>query len=307
VTLGKALRYFLREAGVSLVRSWKVSFLAVLVIAVSLFVGGVFLVAAGNLARVVEQARDESRIVVYFAPETEKGAVTALADALTAEPWVENVRVVSAEEARGRFVEIFPSLADLVEDDSGGALPPSLELLVARDGEDEERGGLEARLEEVRERPGVEMVDDDRDWVNQLSAVVALVRGLGLTLGGVLLGAAVFTIGSVIRLTAYLYEEEITIMRLVGATEFYIRGPFYAAGFLEGLLGGAVAAATLACAFWLASDRLGASLLGRMLLAAPPSPAELLGLVALGTAAGFTGAILSLRRESLGEPPVDEA
>jgi cell division transport system permease protein len=305
LTLGKALRYFLREAGVSLVRSWKVSFLAVLVIAVSLFVGGVFLVAAGNLARVVERARDESRIVVYFAPETEGGAVTALAAELTAEPWVESVRVVSAEEARSRFVEIFPSLRDLVEDGSGGALPPSLELLVARDGG---RGseGLEARLAEVRERPGVEMVDDDRDWVRQLSAVVTLVRGLGLTLGGVLLGAAVFTIGSVIRLTAYLYEEEITIMRLVGATEFYIRGPFYAAGLLEGLLGGGVAAATLAFAFWLASDRLGASLLGRMLLAAPPSATELVGLVALGTAAGFTGAILSLRRESLGEPPVDE-
>jgi cell division transport system permease protein len=304
LTLGKALRYFFGEAAVSLVRSWKVSFLAVLVIAVSLLVGGVFLVAAGNLARVVEQARDESRIVVYLTPGTGAAELSGLAGELASEPWVEAARTVSAEEARRRFVEIFPSLADLVEDGSG-ALPPSVELRLAPDADGDERP--EERLDELRGRPGVTMVDDDRDWVAQLSAVVALVRGLGLALGGVLLGAAVFTIGSVIRLTAYLYEEEITIMRLVGATEFYIRGPFYAAGLLEGLLGGAVAAAALALAFWLASERLGASLLGQMLLASPPSAIQLLGLVALGAAAGFAGAILSLRRETLGEPPLDEA
>lgn len=304
MTLWRALRYFLREAGVSLVRSWKVSLVAVLVIAVSLFVGGVFLVVAGNLARVVERARDESRVVVYFAPTTSEEASERLAGELTAEPWVASVRTVSAEEARRRFVEIFPGLADLVADDGSGSLPSSLELLLAPEAEAEE---VAARLEELRARRAVTMVDDDRDWVAQLSAVVAVVRGLGLTLGGVLLGAAVFTIGSVIRLTAYLYEEEITIMRLVGATEFYIRGPFYAAGLLQGVLGGAAAAVMLPIAFWLGAERLGSSLLGRLLLAAPPSPAQLLGLTGLGAAAGLVGSILSLRREGLGEPPIDEA
>jgi len=178
VTFGKALRYFLREAGVSLVRSWKVSVLAVLVITVSLFVGGVFLVVAGNLARVVERARDESRVVVYFAPETGEAETEALASELAAEPWVASVRTVSAGEARRRFVEIFPSLADLVAEESGSAaLPPSLEILLASRVAEETLG---PRLEALRARDRVAMVDDDRDWVAQLSAVVAVVRGLGL-------------------------------------------------------------------------------------------------------------------------------
>lgn len=307
MTFGRALRYFLREAAVSLVRSWKVSLLAVVIIAVSLFVGGAFSVVGQNLARVVERARDESRIVVYFEPETPAERVGELAARVEAAPWVVATRSVSAEEARRRFASIFPALADLVEGDET-PLPPSLEIEVAP-----ERGGpggdgdFEDWLTELGAAPAVSMVDDDRDWVAQLSAVVAVVRGLGLTLGGILLGAAVFTIGSVIRLTAYLYEDEITIMRLVGATEFYIRGPFYAEGLFQGLLGGLIAAGCLAAAFWAAAERLGSALVGRLLTAHPPSPGQLAGLVALGAAAGLAGAVLSLRRESLGEPPVDEA
>ena len=304
MTVAKALAYFVREAGSSLVRSWRVSLLAVLTIAVSLLVGGVFLVAGGNLARVVERARDESRVVAYLETETPAARAAELAAALGADPRVAEARVVTSEEARERFVEIFPSLADLVEEGEG-ALPPSVEIVVrpgAAAGDDRDPW-----LEELRATPGVTMVDDDRDWVAQLSAVVAVVRGLGLALGGVLLGAAVFTIGSVIRLTAYLYEEEMTIMRLVGATEFFIRGPFYAEGLLQGLLGGVLAAGGLSAAAWGARERLGDSLLGRLVAAEPPAPGQLLLLVGLGAAAGLLGAMLSLRREALGEPPLDEA
>ncbi|HSL84223.1 MAG TPA: permease-like cell division protein FtsX [Thermoanaerobaculia bacterium] len=304
MTVVKALAYFVREAGSSLVRSWRVSLLAVLTIAVSLLVGGVFLVAGGNLARVVERARDESRVVVYMEPGTPAARARELAGALGADPRVADARAVTADEARERFVEIFPSLADLVEE-GDGALPPSVELEV-RPGA-AAGAGRDPWLEELRATPGVTMVDDDRDWVAQLSAVVAVVRGLGLALGGVLLGAAVFTIGSVIRLTAYLYEEEMTIMRLVGATEFFIRGPFYAEGLLQGLLGGLLAAGGLSAAAWGARERLGDSLLGRLVAAEPPAPGQLLLLVGLGAAAGLLGATLSLRRESLGEQPLDEA
>ncbi len=303
MTFAKALAYFLREAGVSLARSWKVSLIAVATITVSLFVGGVFLVVAGNLARVVERARDESRVVVYFDQGTPRAAIEHVAGEARGASWVRSATLVSAEQAGRRFVGIFPSLADLVAGGEGG-LPASLEI----DADSEAAGAARyaAWLETLRAAPGVSMVDDDRDWVRQLAALVAVVRGLGLALGGVLLGAAVFTIGSVIRLTAYLYQEEISVMRLVGATEFYIRGPFYLEGTLQGLLGGGLAATALAGVFWLAARRLGGSLLGGVLVARPPGAGKLFALVALGAAAGLFGAVFSLRRESLGEPPLDE-
>ena len=306
MTLAKAIAYFVREAAVNLVRSWKVSFLAVATIAVSLLVGGVFLVAAGSLATVVEEARDESRIVAYLESSTSAAEVRDLAERVQEMAWVARVEPVSAAEARERFVAIFPGLADVVEGgSSGSALPPSLEVEPGTESTGAEE--REAWLDELRALAGVSMVDDDREWVGQLSALVAVVRGVGLALGGVLLGAAVFTIASVIRLTTYLYEEEVTIMRLVGATEFYVRGPFYVAGVLQGAVGGTGAALALAGVFHLAEQRLGGSLLGRLLTSAPPAPGELAALAGLGALAGLVGAVLSLRGEALGEPPVDEA
>lgn len=304
MTFRRALAYFFREAAVSLVRSWKVSFVAVTTIAVSLLVGGLFLVVGQNLAGVVEQAREDVRVVVYFDQGVTEERQEELASSVAREPWVEATDRVSAEEARERFVEIFPVLEGLVERDAE-SLPASLEIGIAPQGAPS--GRYAAWLEQLRREAGVSMVDDDREWIGQLGALVAVIRGLGLALGGVLMGAAVFTIGSVIRLTTYLYEEEISIMRLVGATEFFIRGPFYAEGLLQGLLGGAVAATGLWAVFQVAAQRMEATLVGGMALARPPEVGELLMLAGLGGAAGLLGAIVSLRGENLGEPPVDEA
>ena len=121
------------------------------------------------------------------------------------------------------------------------------------------------------------MVDDDRDWVGQLEDVLQVIGGIGLALVAVLLVAAIFTIASVIRLTAYLYREEIGVMRLVGATELFIRGPFYVEGLLQGLLGGALA--------------VGGLYLGHLLLA-PRTPRTWL-------AGALTGSFLSPRDQLL--------
>ncbi len=303
MTFRRALAYFFREALVSLVRSWKVSFVAVTTIGVSLFVGGVFLVVGENLARVAEQAREDVRVVVYMEPGASAEQMASVARAAERLPWVRGAAAVTAAQARERFVQIFPGLGELLERDAD-ALPPSVEIGIRPDAAPSE--GYESWLQTLRETPLVSTVDDDQEWIGQLGAAVAVVRGLGLALGAILLAAAVFTIGSVIRLTAYLYEEEITIMRLVGATEFYIRGPFYAEGLLQGLIGGGVAAGGLWLAFRAVATRLTGSLLGALALVEVPSVEDLALLVGLGTAAGLVGAVVSLRGESLGEPPVDE-
>lgn len=302
MNLFQALAYFFREAAVSLGRSWKVSLLAVVTITVSLTVGGGVLLAASGLAARVEEWRRDARVVVYLDAEAGPDERDDLLVRLRAAPWAARVDEVGAAEAAARFRRAFPGLADLVAE-GGTRLPESVELLPAPRAA---AATLDAWAAEIAEHPAVEAVEDDRRWLGELDALVAVGRGAGLLLGGVLLGAAVFTIASVVRLTAFLYQDEIAVMRLVGATEFYIRGPFYAEGLLQGLLGGTVAAAALAGGFRLLAARAGDSL-AAWLVAGEPLVGwrEAAFLVALGAAAGLGGALLSLSREELGRAPID--
>lgn len=292
----QALRYFFHEAAVNLLRSWKVSLLAVLTIAVSLFIGGAFLLVSGNLAASLERWRGEMRAVIYLKPDTPDSELRRLAAEAARQPGVKSVQPVTPAAARQRFQEIFPGLADLVAGWQDEPLPASLEV-----GLDPATAGKArtAWLDGWRRRPEVTLVDDDREWLGQLETVVAVVRAVGLALVGGLLGAAIFTIASVIRLTAYLHHEEISILRLVGSTEFFIRGPFYVEGLLQGLLGGLVASGALWGVYQFLHVRGRGSLVAAVLAFDFLKLQDVAFLVLLGAAAGLFGAIASLRRETL--------
>jgi cell division transport system permease protein len=294
----RILSYFVREAVVSLLRSWKVSLLAIVTIAMSVFVGGTFLLLTGNLTRVIADWRSEARIVIYLDADTSADDRSLILEEIEKAPWVGAVEQVTAEQAKRRFQEVFPGVADLVDGWEEDPLPPSLELSF-----DAERGGegeLETWIGSMREYPGVLMVDDDRDWLRQLEALVAVLRGLGLVVGTALLGAAVFTIASVIRLTAYLYRDEIAVMRLVGATELYIRGPFYFEGLIQGFAGGILAVVGLYGAYVAVNPGGKTTPMGMIVIDDFLSGGSLALLLLLGGLAGLMGAVMSLRREDLG-------
>ncbi|HSS48040.1 MAG TPA: permease-like cell division protein FtsX [Thermoanaerobaculia bacterium] len=294
--LFQALRYFFHEAAVNLLRSWKVSLLAVLTIAVSLFLGGAFLLVSGNLSASLERWRGQMRAVIYLKPDTPEADLRRLAAEAARQPGVKSVQPVTPAGARKRFQEIFPGLADLVAGWQDEPLPASLEVGLDPATSPQART---AWLDGWRHRPEVTLVDDDREWLGQLETVVAVVRAVGLALVGGLLGAAIFTIASVIRLTAYLHHEEISILRLVGSTEFFIRGPFYVEGLLQGLLGGLVASGALWGGYLFLHARSRGSLVSAVLALDFLRLQDVAFLILLGGAAGLFGAIASLRREAL--------
>lgn len=295
MTLAKALLYFAREALVNLRRSWKVSIIAVFTIAVSLFIAGCFLIVNENLGSIVAGWRHQAKVIVYMSKGSSEKDAHALARTIATQPFATQVDVVTQAQAEERFRRIFPALGDVLEEAGSGTLPASIEIHV--DPNRTQGAGFGTWLASLRSKPGVAMVDDDRDWIAELKAVLAVLRGMGIVLGGVLVAAAVFTIASVIRLTAYLHRDEIAVMRLVGATEFFIRGPFYAEGFIEGVIGGCLALVGLAAGALALAKGSGATLLDSV-LASRFLPWEWsLLLVVFGAIAGLAGSVLSLRRE----------
>ena len=292
MTLLQALIYFLREAALNLLRGWKVGLLVAVTIGVSLFVGGLFLLLSAGVARSVEAWRGEARVVAYLAVETTEEVARSIAEEAGRTPWVASVELVSSDEARRRFDDAFPGLSELLETDE--PLAPSLELELRETAPDP--AVLEAWVEELLSRPEVAMVDDDRQWLRQVELFATLLRAVGYGLGGLLLIAAVLTTASVIRLTAHVYRQEITVLRLVGGTDFFIRGPFVVEGLLQGLMGGLLAALALLAGGTLMRSR-GPEILSSSGLFAPAAPpwTLLLTLVVAGGLAGLVGAVLSMR------------
>lgn len=291
----RAVGYFFREATLNLARSWRISVVAVSTIAVSLFVGGALLLLTSNLQALVQDWHREAKVVVYLRPGVAPQSASTLLAELRRPPWATAVEAVSAAEARRRFERYFPSVADLVRGWGEEPLPASFE--VAFDPRRAEGGAFEAWLARLRADPRVGMVDDDRDWVRQLEGVVQVVRALGMVLVAVLLVCAIFTIASVIRLTAYLYRDEIDVMRLVGATELFIRGPFYVEGLLQGTLGGALAVGALYGGYLLLAPQAPAAWLAGALTGSFLAAGQQAVLVALGALSGLAGAMASLRGE----------
>jgi len=290
----RALVYFLQEAFTSLRRSWLINAVSVGTIAVSLFVLGAFLTLASNLHDVVMRWTQKVQVVFYLEDGIEGRVRESLENRLAGDPAVDGLVFVSRSEALDRFRSLFRDLRTLPEDLGENPFPASLEVTLRSDHQSPRE--VQRLVHDFERAPGVQEVQYDLLWIERLATVVRLVRGVGLFLGGILLLAGVFTISNVIRLTIYAREDELDIMRLVGATQAYVRGPFVAEGMIQGGLGGLASFGLLAVALRvLARDLATASeVLGRASIALPPGlgPALVVG----GMVVGVAGSLISLGR-----------
>lgn len=292
MALLRALAYFVEEAFTSLWRSRLINSLSIGTIGVSLFVLGAFLTVASNLNAVVTRWTQKVQVTFYLEDGLEPRIREIFESRLKDDPVVESLASVSRQAALDRFRALFRDLRTLPDDLGENPFPESIEVTVkAGHQSPEEVGRFVAAFGRAA---GVEEVQYDLLWIERLATGVRLVRGLGSVLGGILALASIFTISNVIRLTVYARQDELDIMRLVGATRAYVRGPFIVEGVLQGGLGGAVAVGLLWAALrFVSDDVLAASeLLGRSAISLP---GELgLAIVLGGMGVGLVGSLVSL-------------
>jgi cell division transport system permease protein len=291
-----ALGYSCEEALAELWRNRLVNLVAIGTIAVSLFILGIITTLSINLSQVLAGWSSKVQLTLYLEDGLGSTELRELERALRETPGVASFEFISKEDAVRRFRSYFAELNTLPEMLDPNPFPASFEVQVGPAFRDPDKvRQLSSRL---GSQPGVEEVDYDQLWVERLSAVIDLVRALGLFIGGALVVAAVFTIFNVIKLTVYNRSEEISIMRLVGATPAYIRGPFLVEGMLQGGLGGALALALLYGAHWFLVRQILTP--AKLLLGAEwlklPSPAVSAAILAGGMLVGLLGSFLSVRR-----------
>jgi cell division transport system permease protein len=294
VALARAVSYFFQEALTSLWRSRLINAVSIGTIAISLFVFGSFLTVASNLTSVISEWSRKIQMSFYLEDSIEERIRLSLENRLRDEPAVQDIAFVSRDDAIARFRDLFREMSTLPDDLGQNPFPASLEVTIRPGPKAPEE--VERLARTYASAPGVEDVQYDLLWIQRLTIVVRLVRWVGGFLGGILVLASVFTISNVIRLTVYARQDELDIMRLVGATQSYVKGPFVVEGMLQGGLGGLTSIGLLWAAFrFFARDAVAASdLLGRSVIFLPLSLS--LAIVVGGMTVGIVGSLISIGR-----------
>jgi cell division transport system permease protein len=287
------------EAFEGLLRARRMTSLSVALIAISIGLVGAFFLVAENLRSVVETVRDESTVTVFLKSSATEADRADLERLVQATRLVTKLRRVSPDDARARFSTWWKSLGPAARSLPGNPFPASVEMELDPAAVSSE--ALPPFLRLLAAHRATEEVQFDVEWIRRLRGAVALARLTGLVLAVLLTLGAAFTIANVVRLTILLHRDEIEILRLVGAPELLIRGPFLLGGLVQGFLGALVALAVLwivtrAILAWVAATK--NALLGVFAVRFLPLSACLM-LVGFGLAAGLLGGLLAVRRRNL--------
>lgn len=281
-----------RRARRGMLREWRLHALSVFSLAVAFVCLGAALLVLTNLKAVEERWAHAGRASIYLKDDAKAEDVESLKAALAQVPGITEVRYVSAAQARTEFGKN-EQRADLVALPVE-AFPSSIELEVNPDLSNADVADMVMKLHKL---PAVEDVETYQAWTDRLAR---LVRG-GVAAAG-LLALVVFAsvlavVGSTIRLALQRRSTEVEVLKLVGATDRFIKGPFLVEGMSQGAMGAIGALALLGALFLLVRGRLDSEL--AMLVGVEPSflpwPAAL-GMVVVGMLLGMIAAALGLRK-----------
>lgn len=179
----------------------------------------------------------EPRLTVFLKPEASRTEVDALGRVLRADPRIAERRFISREEAL-KQLEFAQGMREVVAALGRNPLPDSFVLRASADPE-----ALEALAGELRRQPLVAQVQLEAAWARRLAALAAVARLALLLLTGLLAFGLIAVTFNTTRLQILTQRDEIEVSRLIGATDAFIRRPFYYLGAIQGGLGAALALA----------------------------------------------------------------
>ena len=280
------MKLVLREALLTFQRAPLLSVLSVTTIAFSLFVVGLFGLVAVNLQQALSEVAERVEIVAYLLPGTPVETVTMGVKDIEAFPEVQSATYVTEDRALARARAELVEFRDVLQELERNPLPASLEVKLKPGFRDADH------VNDVADRlRGFGFVDDvrfGRDWVEKLDRLRQLAAAVGLVVGAAFAVVAIIIIGTTIRMAVLQRSREIAIMRLVGATDGFIRRPFLLQGAIKGLLGGLVAMALSLGAYYL---------INRFLIQATFfTQVQALAIVGFGALIGLMGSLLSVGR-----------
>jgi cell division transport system permease protein len=245
---------------------------------------------AVNLREALKGLEERVEIVAFTLRGTPSETIAIATQDISAFPEVRDVNYVSEEAALRRARAELVEFRDAYRDIQVNPLPASIEVRL-KDGY-RDAATVERVAQRLRGFGFIEDVRFGREWVQKLDHLRNITGIVGLVIGLAFAAVAVVIIGVTIRLTILQRAREISIMRLVGATNWFIRGPFLLEGALKGVLGGLLSLVLCYAGFLLFRDNSGGTLSGLIFF----GPEQMVLLIIFGVMLGLGGSLVSVGR-----------
>ena len=227
--------YFAKEAAGNLRRNALMAVASVLAVAISLVLVGSVLMLSKVVNNITTHWQDDVVINVFLLPDASEAQIAAARTTIGDYKEVKDVTFVSKAEAHEEFQEMFAHEKELVENVDVDTLPASFRISL------NDPDTLETVSERMEKIEGVDEVISAKEEVQKVQTVLRVLSLIVLIAALILLVAAVVLISNTIRLAIFARRKEIAIMKLVGATNWFIRWPFMLEGLIQGLVGAGIA------------------------------------------------------------------
>lgn len=237
----------IRQTGRNLRQTWATQFITCLTVSLSVLIFSFFYLIYLNMLNMGDKVSDNLQLVVYLEEEPGPEMQEQLRLKITQFDQVEEIKFFSREEAYNRFAEQLGDNRDILADLPTDFLPASIEVVPLKT----LRSLSQVKLfsDYLATLPGSQKVQYGQQWVERFYYFTQLLSVIVLLSGSLLILTATFMVASTIRLTILNRQEELELLKLVGATNNYIRTPFLLEGLLQGLLGSLLGLSSLYALF----------------------------------------------------------
>lgn len=287
--------YLLKETGQNLLRNPSLSLATILTVAISLSLMGASLLIQGGLNRVNTRFKDDVEFFVWMDLEATDEQIAATADFLDSSPFVRQHKFIDRDTTWAEFQEFFADQPDVLRTTSKEDLPESFEVSP----NNTNAAAIQSIGSQVQQVPGVDKVAFAADLIEDITQFSKVSSRIMLVAALTSAVAAALLMYNSIRTAVFARRREIEVMRLVGATKWFIRIPFMLEGLVQGMIGAFLSVFSV-FALNKVFDDLFASFENRLLVNVTATSQDILtdGLVLLffGAVIGAAGAGLAVTR-----------
>lgn len=250
----------LRQVGRNLRQTWPSQIMTLVTVSLSVLIFAFFYLVYANMLTAGDRMGDNLRLIVYLKNEPGPAMKEQLRQKITDFDKVQEIKFISKAEAVQRFAKQLGKNKDVLEDMPPDFLPASVEVVPMKDLRSLNR--IKLFSEYLSKLPGTLKVQYGQEWVERFFNFTHLLSIVVVLSGSLLILTTFFMVTYTIRLTIMGRQAELELLKLVGATNHYIRTPFMLEGLLQGLLGSTAGIVSLFVLFqWIKTRFSGPSIL----------------------------------------------